>query len=85
LCAVTGVGKRPDKWDGGIAPLVHSDGEVEETNPTTTRSAPPVISSVPSSESFAGSDHKPQHIVWRKRPDFAFDVNDGGSDRKSVV
>jgi hypothetical protein len=82
---VTGVGKRPDKWDGGIASLVHSDGEVDETNPTTTRSAPPIISSTPSSESFAGSDHKPEHIVWRKRPDFAFDVSDGGSLRKSIV
>jgi hypothetical protein len=82
-CTVAGVGKRSDKWDGGNAPLVHSDGEVDETIPTTTTSAPPVISSKPFSDSFHGSDHKPQHIVWRKRPDFAFDVSDGGSFTKS--
>ncbi|XP_021933704.1 unconventional myosin-IXa-like isoform X3 [Zootermopsis nevadensis] len=83
--ALIGVGKRPDKWDGGIAPLVHSDGEVDETNSTTSKSAPPVITSTPSSDSFAGSDHRQEHIVWRKRPDFAFDVSDGGSSRKSIV
>ena len=82
-CTVAGVGKRSEKWDGGNAPLVHSDGEVDETIPTTTTSAPPVISSKPFSDSFHGSDHKPQHIVWRKCPDFAFDVSDGGSFTKS--
>lgn len=62
---------------------MHSDGEVDETIPTTTRSAPPVICAKPTSDSFPGSDHKPQHIVWRKRPDFACDVSDGGLFTKS--
>lgn len=82
LCTVAGVGKRSDKWDGGNAPQVHSDGEVDETIPTTSTSAPPVISSKPSSDSFPSSDHKPKHIVWRKHPDFAFDMSDGGSFTK---
>lgn len=82
-CTVAGVGKRSDKWDGANAPQLYSDGEVDESIPTTTTSAPPVISSKPSSDSLPGSDHKPQHIVWRKRPDFAFDVSDGGSITKS--
>lgn len=79
LCTVAGVGKKSDKWDGGNAPQVHSDGEVDETIPTASTSAPPFISSKPCSGSFPGSDHKPQHIVWRKCPDFAFDMSDGGS------
>lgn len=83
LYTVAGVGKKSDKWDGGNAPQVHSDGEVDETIPTTSTSDPPVISSKPSSDLFPGSDHKPQHIVWRKCPDFAFDVSDGGSFTKS--
>lgn len=83
LCTVAGVGKKSDKWEGGSAPQVHSDGEVDETIPTTSTSAPPVISSKPSSDLFPGSDHEPQHIVWRKCPDFAFDMNDGGSFTKS--
>ncbi|XP_023707934.1 unconventional myosin-IXa isoform X6 [Cryptotermes secundus] len=83
--ALIGVGKKSDKWDGGTAPQVHSDGEVDETIPTTTRSAPTIISSAPSNESFSGSDHKSVHSVWRKRPDLTFDLSDGSSLRKSVA
>lgn len=83
MCTVAGVGKRSDKWVGGSALQVHSDGEVDETIPTTSTSAPPIISSKPSSDSFPGSDHKPQHILWMKCPNFAFEVSDERSFTKS--
>jgi hypothetical protein len=79
------VGKKSDKWDGGTAPQAHSDGEVEETNPAATRSAPTIVSSTPSNEPFSGSDHKSVHSVWRRRPDLTVDMSDGGSVRKPVV
>jgi hypothetical protein len=79
------VGKKSDKWDGGTAPQVHSDGEVDETNPAVSRSAPTIISSTPSNESLTGSDHKSVHSVWRRRPNLIVDVSDGGSIRKPVV
>ncbi|PSN45275.1 hypothetical protein C0J52_10353 [Blattella germanica] len=72
------IGKRPEKWDGGQTPQTHSDGEVDENIPPTTRSAPP-ITSTQSSDQFSG---KPEHIVWKKRPDFTFDVSDVGSVTK---
>jgi hypothetical protein len=79
------VGKKSDKWDGGTAPRVHSDGEVDETNPAVFRSAPTIVSSTPSKESFSGSDHKSVHSVWRRRPDLTVDMSDGGSNRNPIV
>ncbi|XP_069697284.1 unconventional myosin-IXb-like isoform X10 [Periplaneta americana] len=73
--ALIGVGKR----DSSTVSQVHSDGEVDETSVPATRSAPPIGSSTHS------SDHKSEHIVWRKRPDFSYDVSDGGSLAKSAL
>jgi hypothetical protein len=70
---------------GGNSLQVHSDGEVDETIPTTSTSAPPIISSKPSSDSFPGSGSV--RVARRRRAPrgvVCHSVGEGLTDRSNV-
>ena len=73
----SGVGKRQEKWDSGQETHIHSDGEVDESSTSISPSATTHVCT-PNCDLCC----KKSELVWKKRPDFVFDVSDGGTATK---
>ncbi|XP_066994097.2 unconventional myosin-IXa isoform X2 [Anabrus simplex] len=84
LQAFIGVGKKSEKWESGVAPLIHSDSEMEESNQLLSRSVLPDVLTAHHNR-ISGSEPPSADDVWYKRSNILLDQSEISVPKSSIT